>query len=104
MPDKAANPCGVWFDDIVVPPDLKIEDNNQCFQFKYEPSKWIHLCMVEKFRPLRSAKFVIKKFYTGCLKSGNSLSLEPLDEVPVEDDEEVAVLAPTITDIHNGVF
>jgi hypothetical protein len=37
LPDKAGDACGMWYENIVVPGDLGMEDNNCCFIWKKMP-------------------------------------------------------------------
>lgn len=66
MPDNSGEPCGVWFKDIVVVPELAVDDVNECMIFKAAPEDWTTICSAETERKFFAIKMIAKKFERNC--------------------------------------
>jgi len=105
MPDMTGTPCGVYYQNLVLPTALDVPDANCCFTFKKNPDKWVQICTKDKYRCIRSSKKVIKKFHAGCTDwfKKNKLPGGPLPP-PKDSDEDGPSFKAGMIDEDNGVL
>jgi len=66
MPDKAADSCGMWFNNIVIPKAMNVEDSNCCFSWRKAPDTVVILCSTDKYRCVLRTRMVINKYHSLC--------------------------------------